>query len=542
MARACAASRASASKLACASTRSSVTTAPSSRPSATVTGLAGVGAAGEIDAGDAAGWIGVLQTRVHGADLARGAGRRQSPVRPSVHSMAGQHESDPRRSLARHCASNRRIAAPSPCSMPTARVLAAHRRHPATDLPALRRQGAAGPAAGRERRRRQARPRRRGTGHRLRLARRRATCTPRSWPACWTRPASTPARSNAACTGPSTTRPCAAWLQGREPDAPQQQLLGQARRLPLPGLRARRRRPTCATTRAATSRRDHPVMRAVTAGAAGRDRLRPRDTRRAAPTAARSRPTRSRCSTWRTASRASAPASACGPATRARRRACARAVARAPFMVAGTGRFDTRVMERLGERVFCKVGAEGVYCAALPERGLGVAIKIDDGNNARAAEVAMAAVDRGPRRARRRRGRFMRGFSDVTLRNWNGIEVGALRAADALRAALAPSGSVLNAARRGPRLARSTAVRQRAAPRASAACRPRAAACRARMRSMRGKRTAMPLLCRALRLMPSKPSSNTSVGRTLRTGPNFSSVWRRMTRSTSRNSSSVRPE
>ncbi len=44
---------------------------------------------------------------------------------------------------------------------------------------------------------------------------------------------------------------------------------------------------------------------------------------------------------------------------------------RAPFMVAGTDRFDTRVMQRLGERVFCKVGAEGVYCAALPGRGPG---------------------------------------------------------------------------------------------------------------------------------------------------------------------------
>ena len=50
------------------------------------------------------------------------------------------------------------------------------------------------------------------------------------------------------------------------------------------------------------------------------------------------------------------------------------AVARAPHVVAGTGRFDSRVMQRLGERVFCKVGAEGVYCAALPELGLGVAI------------------------------------------------------------------------------------------------------------------------------------------------------------------------
>jgi L-asparaginase II len=68
------------------------------------------------------------------------------------------------------------------------------------------------------------------------------------------------------------------------------------------------------------------------------------------------------------------------------------AVAKAPFMVGGTDRFDTRVMQRLGERVFCKVGAEGVHCAALPELGLGVAIKMDDGNTARAVEVVMAAV------------------------------------------------------------------------------------------------------------------------------------------------------
>ena len=112
------------------------------------------------------------------------------------------------------------------------------------------------------------------------------------------------------------------------------------------------------------------------------------------------------------------------------------AVAAHPFMVGGTDRFDTRVMERLGERVFCKVGAEGVFCAAFPQRGLGVAIKIDDGNNARACEVAMAAaieasVDPGDADAT-----FLRSLSDVTLRNWNGIEVGALRATPALRAGL----------------------------------------------------------------------------------------------------------
>jgi len=113
------------------------------------------------------------------------------------------------------------------------------------------------------------------------------------------------------------------------------------------------------------------------------------------------------------------------------------AVARHPFMVAGSGRMDTRVMERVGERVFMKVGAEGMYCAALPERGLGVAIKIDDGNNARAAEVALAAVLEACLPLDDGDAAFMRGFSDCRLRNWNGIEVGALRASDVLRRSLA---------------------------------------------------------------------------------------------------------
>jgi L-asparaginase II len=112
------------------------------------------------------------------------------------------------------------------------------------------------------------------------------------------------------------------------------------------------------------------------------------------------------------------------------------AVAKSPFMVAGTDRFDTCVMEHFRNRVFCKVGAEGVYCAALPERGLGVAIKIDDGNNARAAEVVMAAVIEAFVALDDADAAFMRGFSEPRLKNWNGIDVGALRATDELRRAL----------------------------------------------------------------------------------------------------------
>jgi len=91
------------------------------------------------------------------------------------------------------------------------------------------------------------------------------------------------------------------------------------------------------------------------------------------------------------------------------------------------------VMERLGERVFCKVGAEAVFCAAFPERGLGVAIKIDDGNNARAAEVAMAAAIEAFISLDDGEANLVRELSNVTLRNWNGIEVGALRASEEWR-------------------------------------------------------------------------------------------------------------
>jgi len=108
------------------------------------------------------------------------------------------------------------------------------------------------------------------------------------------------------------------------------------------------------------------------------------------------------------------------------------AVAAAPFMVAGTDRVDTRVMQHYGERVFCKIGAEGVYCAALPELGLGIALKVADGA-ARAAEATVAAViaallrDEGP---------LLRELSHPVLRNWRGTEVGSLRPAPALLQAL----------------------------------------------------------------------------------------------------------
>lgn len=102
------------------------------------------------------------------------------------------------------------------------------------------------------------------------------------------------------------------------------------------------------------------------------------------------------------------------------------AVTAEPFMVGGSGRFDTRIIERLGERVFCKVGAEGVFCAAFPKAGLGVAVKMDDGAS-RACEVVMAAlIERFVRLDAAERG-FVHAFADQPLVNWNGLDVGRLR-------------------------------------------------------------------------------------------------------------------
>lgn len=114
-----------------------------------------------------------------------------------------------------------------------------------------------------------------------------------------------------------------------------------------------------------------------------------------------------------------------------------RAVAAQPAMVGGSGRFDTRLMERLGERAFVKVGAEGVYCGCLPGLGLGIALKIDDGNP-RAAEVAMASLVAALLSLGGADAALLDALGRPVLRNWNDIAVGELRASAALAGAAAP--------------------------------------------------------------------------------------------------------
>jgi len=92
--------------------------------------------------------------------------------------------------------------------------------------------------------------------------------------------------------------------------------------------------------------------------------------------------------------RAMAAFAAAGPGGGARARAMVRlreAMMRHPEMVAGEGRACTGLMRAMGGRGAVKTGAEGVFVAILPQRRLGVALKIADGAG-RAAETAIAAL------------------------------------------------------------------------------------------------------------------------------------------------------
>lgn len=61
------------------------------------------------------------------------------------------------------------------------------------------------------------------------------------------------------------------------------------------------------------------------------------------------------------------------------------------FWMSGTQRYEYLLEQLVDEPLIAKVGAEGVFTAMLPERGIGVALKARDGAD-RAANAAMARV------------------------------------------------------------------------------------------------------------------------------------------------------
>jgi L-asparaginase II len=107
-----------------------------------------------------------------------------------------------------------------------------------------------------------------------------------------------------------------------------------------------------------------------------------------------------------------------------------------PELVAGTGRLCTELMALTGGAVIAKIGAEGVYSAAIPAAGLGLTLKVESGEM-RAAGTALLGVlrqllDRFDAGAATTLAPLVR-FDPAAIRNTRDEVTGVLRSAGALR-------------------------------------------------------------------------------------------------------------
>lgn len=116
------------------------------------------------------------------------------------------------------------------------------------------------------------------------------------------------------------------------------------------------------------------------------------------------------------------------PALNAACRRVAAAMVGAPAMVGGSGKLSTDLIEASDGAILLKEGAEGVVAAALPHKGLGIALKVSDGAT-RAAEVAMLALLRYFGALSHELQRTLEPRFEPALKNWRGVPVGMIRVA-----------------------------------------------------------------------------------------------------------------
>lgn len=97
-----------------------------------------------------------------------------------------------------------------------------------------------------------------------------------------------------------------------------------------------------------------------------------------------------------------------------------------PYLVGGTDRFDTRLMEITHGRLLAKGGAAGAHCTANRRLGLGLAIKLDSGDGTWTPVAVVAALEQlgwleaGEREA-------LSSFAEPNLRNYRRLVVGSVR-------------------------------------------------------------------------------------------------------------------
>jgi L-asparaginase II len=102
------------------------------------------------------------------------------------------------------------------------------------------------------------------------------------------------------------------------------------------------------------------------------------------------------------------------------------AMAQHPFLIGGTDRFDTRLMQVTRGRLLAKGGAAGAHCTVDRRSRLGLAVKFDSGDGSWTAVAVIAALtrlgwlDESEREA-------LQTFAQPTLRNHKRLVVGRVR-------------------------------------------------------------------------------------------------------------------
>lgn len=112
-----------------------------------------------------------------------------------------------------------------------------------------------------------------------------------------------------------------------------------------------------------------------------------------------------------------------------RAEACRRivqAITRHPYHLAGSERFDTTLIRATKGRIIGKMGAEGVYAITIPEEGLGIAIKIEDGAK-RALHPAVAEALVQLKLLTVQEQTELESFRNPLIRNWQGTIVGSIQ-------------------------------------------------------------------------------------------------------------------
>ncbi len=109
-----------------------------------------------------------------------------------------------------------------------------------------------------------------------------------------------------------------------------------------------------------------------------------------------------------------------------------------PELVAGTGRLCTELMTACRGAVLAKVGAEGVYSAAIPALGLGVSLKVEDGDGRCSPPALLAVLGQifarmGARARLALPAQGLEHHAEPVLRNTRGEVIGSLRVAGELR-------------------------------------------------------------------------------------------------------------